>query len=552
MGTAMPRDRNPVNILVVDDQPAKLLSYEVILEELGENLIKATSGRQALELLLRNEVAVILVDVAMPELDGFELASMIRDHPRFAQTALIFVSAVHLSEFDSLRGYEAGAVDYLPVPIVPALLRAKVRVFCDLFRKTRQLEILNAELERRVEARTAELAAANADLEKRVEARTREREEALAQVAQMQKLESLGQLTGGLAHDFNNLLMVVLSNLELARSHVTEDERLTRWLGRAMEAANSGASLTKRMLAFARRQDLKPESVPLSDVVNGMVEMMSHSLDPEVRILADLPSDLPNVRIDRNQLELSLLNLGLNARDAMPSGGRIVINARIADEKQLPEQLTPGSYVNLSIADTGVGMDADTLRRATEPFFSTKRGGKGLGLGLSMVHGLALQSGGAMQIASRLGEGTRVSLWLPVASDARSMEPDATLSPAAAENRRRRVLLVDDDPLVLMATADMLRELGHEPIEMTSAKKALEALRGGERPDLAILDYAMPEMSGVALAELLRETHPGLPLLLATGYSEREKAGGNLPRLDKPYTLTELARQIGFLAGGAK
>jgi CheY-like chemotaxis protein len=168
-----------------------------------------------------------------------------------------------------------------------------------------------------------------------------------------------------------------------------------------------------------------------------------------------------------------------------------------------------------------------------------------------MVHGLALQSGGAMQIASRLGEGTTVLLWLPVASDPRSREPDATLSPAA-ENRRRRVLLVDDDPLVLMATADMLRELGHEPIEMTSAKKALEALRGGERPDLAILDYAMPEMSGVALAELLRETYPGLPLLLATGYSEREKAGGNLPRLDKPYTLTELAREIGSLAAGAK
>lgn len=549
---AVQRDRDPVNILVVDDQPAKLLSYEVILEELGENLIKATSGRQALEQLLRNEVAVILVDVAMPELDGFELAAMIRDHPRFAQIALIFVSAVHMSEIDSLRGYQAGAVDYLPVPIVPALLRAKVRVFCDLFRKTRQLEILNAELERRVEARTAELAAANADLERRVEARTREREEALAQVAQMQKLESLGQLTGGLAHDFNNLLMVVLSNLELARSRVAGDDRLIRWLGRATEAANSGASLTKRMLAFARRQDLKPESVPLSDVVNGMVEMMSHSLDPEVRIVADLPSDLPNIRIDRNQLELSLLNLGLNARDAMPTGGQIVIKARIADEKQLPEELTPGSYVSLSITDTGVGMDADTLRRAADPFFSTKRGGKGLGLGLSMVHGLAHQSGGAMQIVSRLGEGTTVLLWLPVTSDVRVIGLDAAVSAVAVENRPRRVLLVDDDPLVLMATADMLRELGHEPIEMTSAKKALEAVRGGERPDLAILDYAMPEMSGVALAELLREAYPELPLVLATGYSERDKSGGSLPRLDKPYTLAQLSRQIGLLAAGAR
>jgi CheY-like chemotaxis protein len=157
-----------------------------------------------------------------------------------------------------------------------------------------------------------------------------------------------------------------------------------------------------------------------------------------------------------------------------------------------------------------------------------------------------------MQIASRLGEGTTVLLWLPMASDQRAMESDAGPLPAAVEKRRHRVLLVDDDPLVLMATADMLRELGHDPIEMTSAKKALEAVYGGERPDLAILDYAMPEMSGVALAELLRKTYPGLPLLLATGYSEREKAGGNLPRLDKPYTLAELGRQIGLLAGGAK
>ena len=255
----MDRDRGPVNVLLVDDQPSKLLSYEVILGELGENLIMAASGRQALEQLLRHEIAVILIDVAMPELDGFELAAMIREHPRFAQTAIIFVSAVHLSEFDSLRGYQAGAVDYLPVPIVPDLLRAKVRIFCDLYRKTRQLEALNEELERRVEARTAELAAANAELEERVEARTREREAALAQVAEMQKLESLGQLTGGVAHDFNNLLMVVMSNLEMALNRVAEDARLTRWLDRAMEAARRGAALTKHMLAFARRQDLKPE-----------------------------------------------------------------------------------------------------------------------------------------------------------------------------------------------------------------------------------------------------------------------------------------------------
>src|SRR5881409_977519 len=190
-------DHEKVNILLVDDQPAKLLAYEVILKELGENLVVASSGREALEYLLKNEVAIILVDVCMPDLDGFELAAMIREHPRFQKTAIIFVSAIQVTEFDLLRGYAAGAVDYVPVPVDPDLLRAKVRVFAELYRKTRQLETLNAELERRVTARTAELAQANADLERRVEERTREREAALAQVHEMQKVESLGQLTGG-------------------------------------------------------------------------------------------------------------------------------------------------------------------------------------------------------------------------------------------------------------------------------------------------------------------------------------------------------------------
>jgi signal transduction histidine kinase len=539
-------NRDQVNVLLVDDQPAKLLSYEVILEELGENLVKATSGKEALAELLRREFAVILVDVAMPELNGFELAAIIREHPRFEQTAIIFVSAVHLSEFDSLRGYQAGAVDYLQVPIVPGLLRAKVRIFCDLYRKTRELEALNEELEKRVEARTAELAAANADLERRVDARTREREEALAQVAEMQKLEGLGQLTGGVAHDFNNLLMIVMSNLELALNRVAQDAALTRWLSRAMEAAARGAALTKRMLAFARRQDLKPESVPLSDVVKGMVEMMSHSLDPRVRLIVDLPAELPPVRIDRNQLELALLNLGLNARDAMPNGGELLIKARSSDEAHLPVKLNPGSYVRLSVVDTGLGMEAEVLKRASEPFFSTKPIGKGSGLGLSMVHGLTLQSGGAMDITSQPNEGTSVSLWLPVAQEP-ALTERTLQGPSRTGSATRRILLVDDDPLVLAATVDMLRELGHETIETTSAQTALKILGEGERPDLAILDYAMPEMSGSVLAELVLKIYPGLPLLLATGYSEHEESGESLPRLNKPYALAELARQIELL-----
>ena len=530
-----------VNILLVDDQPAKLLSYEVMLEELDEALIKTSSGREALAQLLKTDVAVILVDVSMPELDGFELVAMIREHPRFQNTAIIFVSAIHLSDIDRLKGYEAGAVDYLPVPVVPALLRAKVRVFCDLYRKTRELKNLNAELETRVAERTRELEAWNAELERRVESRTREREEALAQIAEMQKLESLGQLTGGLAHDFNNLLMVVLGNLQLARKHVADQPKLASWLERACDAAEAGAVLTKRMLAFARRQVLKPESVALEDVVPGVVEMMAHSLGPAVRIEVDIPKELPAVVVDRNQLEVALLNLGLNARDAMPQGGTLSIAARAADQA-LPEALNPGEYVILSVADTGIGMDGATLKRACEPFFTTKGVGRGSGLGLSMVQGLSQQSGGTMRITSRPGAGCMISLWLPVAFEEAPRRPSE--SPRGPGNiAARRVLVVDDDPLVLTSTADLLCELGLDPIKCGSPSQALDFLKSNVAPDVAILDFAMPEMTGVELAGQIRELFPTLPVLLATGYADGAAISG-LPRLDKPFSLNELAQQI--------
>src|SRR5205814_6961932 len=256
-----------VNILLVDDQPGKLLGYEVILSELGENLNKSGSANESLEQLLKNDVAVVLIDVCMPDLDGFELAAMIREHPRFQKMAIIFVSAIQVTDLDLLRGYAAGAVDYVPVPVIPDLLRAKVRVFAELYRKTRQLETLNAELEQRVAARTAELAQTNAELERRVEERTRERETALAQVHEMQKLESLGQLTGGVAHDFNNLLTAILGNLDLLTSRLPPQGDVTRLLDGAIRAAERGASLTKRMLAFARRQELNPEAVDVVDLI---------------------------------------------------------------------------------------------------------------------------------------------------------------------------------------------------------------------------------------------------------------------------------------------
>ena len=539
-----------VNILLVDDQPGKLLSHEVILSDLGENLIKAASAREAFEFLIKNDVAVVLIDVCMPELDGFELAAMIREHPRFQKTAIIFVSAIQVTDLDLLRGYAAGAVDYVPVPVVPDLLRAKVRVFAELYRKTRQLETLNAELERRVAERTAELAQANADLERRVEERTREREAALAQVHEMRKVESLGQLTGGVAHDFNNLLMAVLGNLELVRKFLPSDPKVRRLIDGAIQGAERGATLTKRMLAFARRQELKPETVDIPNLVDSMVEMLRRSLGPGIQISTDFQTDLPPTRVDPNQLELALLNLALNARDAMPLGGRLTISAHrerigVGD---MPG-LQPGEYVCIAERDTGEGMNDVTLKRATEPFFTTKGAGRGTGLGLSMVDGLVAQSGGAMRITSQLGAGTTVELWLPISETETAVERPRPPTPQLIEEGRCcRVLVVDDDPIVLAGTAAMLEDLGHVATEVESAEQALSVLQSDSSIDLVITDHAMPGMTGTELAKGIRRKWPELPVVIATGYAELPgDLDPAIPRLSKPYRQQDLAALVARL-----
>jgi signal transduction histidine kinase len=540
-----------VNILLVDDQPGKLLGYEVILSELGENLIKAGSANDALEQLLKNDVAVVLIDVCMPDLDGFELAAMIREHPRFQKMAIIFVSAIQVTDLDLLRGYAAGAVDYVPVPVVPDLLRAKVRVFAELYRKTRQLETLNAELERRVTERTAELAQANSELEHRVEERTREREAALAQVHEMRKVESLGQLTGGVAHDFNNLLMAVLGNLELVRKFLPSDPKIRRLIDGAIQGAERGATLTKRMLAFARRQELKPETVDVPNLVDSMVEMLRRSLGPGIQIKTDFETDLPPTRVDPNQLELALLNLALNARDAMPLGGRLTISAHrerigAGDVPGLP----PGDYVCIAERDTGEGMDEVTLKRATEPFFTTKGAGRGTGLGLSMVDGLVAQSGGAMRITSQQGAGSTVELWLPVA-EAEAVERPRPVAPQRVqESRCCRVLVIDDDPIVLAGTAAMLEDLGHTATEVDSAEQGLKILQSDASIDLVITDHAMPGMTGTELAKRIRRKWPELPVIIATGYAELPgELDPSVPRLSKPYRQQDLAAVVAQLVG---
>ncbi len=549
---------DPVNILLVDDQPAKLLSYEVILEQLGENLIKARSGREALEHLLRADVAVILVDVCMPDQDGFELVAMIREHPRFQKTPIIFVSAIMMAEPDQLRGYDAGAVDYVSVPVVPEVLRAKVKVFTELYRKNRELERLNAELERRVAERTAQLEASSAELhlfneklESRIEERTREREEALAQLFEAQKLDTIGQITGGVAHDFNNLLMAALGSLHLLRKRLHREERTDRLLDNAVQALDRGTALTQRLLAFARRQELKPQAVDIPGIVVGMDDLLQRAIGPGIALVKELPATLPPVLVDANQLELALLNLVVNARDAMPNGGTVTAKAELAtvssDNPQTP--LMPGRYVCIQVRDTGSGMDESTLEKAANPFFTTKGPGKGTGLGLSMVQGLAAQSGGTLVLTSRVGIGTNATLWLPTAGEAEMSAPAPRLEdtqPSEGAPASRVILLVDDDPLVSMGTAAMLEDLGHRVVEVNSGAKALNALLKDGQIDLVITDHAMPGMTGAELARQIRVSRPELPIILASGYAEipDEEGVADLVRLGKPFAQSQLASAI--------
>jgi signal transduction histidine kinase len=549
----------PVNILLVDDQPAKLLSYRVILEDLGEVLLTASSGREALATLLKNDVAVLLIDVQMPDLDGFELAAMIREHPRFQQTALIFVSAIHLSDLDRLRGYRAGAVDYVPVPVVPDVLRAKVRVFAELHRKTRQLERLNVELEHRVAERTAALEESaralrhlNEDLERRIDLRTREREQALAQLLEAQKMETIGHLTGGVAHDFNNLLMAMLGNLELLKKRVPEEPSVRRLIENAIKGVERGAALTQRLLAFARRQELRPATVEIPALVAGMNELLGRVIGTDVTIAEDMAPGLPPVLIDENQLELALLNLAVNARDAMPDGGVITFSAAAvsADAPDAPKGLKPGGYVRLTVADNGVGMDKAVLSRAIEPFYTTKGVGKGTGLGLSMVHGLAAQSGGALALSSRLGEGTRIDIWIPESERLAEVDVQTTgpqIDASAMTIPPLTILVVDDDVLVCTGTAAMLEDLGHTVFEAHSGAEALVLLESGQQIDLLVTDQLMPKMTGTELIQIVRERWPGLPFILATGYAEQSAGPGpviNLPRLAKPFRQEELERML--------
>ena len=469
---------------------------------------------------------------------GGMCAGAAAQHSAHLPTALAYIlpAALPLALRFAFDGSARGAASAAMILVFLAALTATGRQSSLRFGELLRLQLALAR-------RTSDLDATN-DRLRREMAEHRETE---ATLRQAQKMEAMGQLTGGIAHDFNNLLTVVLGSLELLRKRIPADDAgATRLLDNAVQGAQRGAALTQRLLAFGRRQALTPERVDVPALVRAMSDLLRSSVGNGVQIETRFPILSAFAHVDANQLELALLNLAVNARDAMPAGGTLTIAAR---EEEVGSdgrgRLSLGSYVVLSVTDTGEGMDGATLKQAMEPFFTTKAIGKGTGLGLSMVYGLAIQSGGQLVLHSRQGEGTTVELWLPRA-EAAALLPLAAPEPAYVKpDRRRVVLLVDDDPLVLTSMAAMLDELGHTVVEARSARQALEMLRDGTEVDLVITDYSMPEMTGLQLAEELGRLRPGLAVLLATGYIISK---GPIPSrttpLAKPFGSNALARAI--------
>lgn len=367
---------------------------------------------------------------------------------------------------------------------------------------------------------------------------------------QAQKLEAIGQLTGGIAHDFNNLLMAVLGSLQILQKRLPDDPQLTPLVTNAIRGAERGAALTQRLLAFSRRQELDVRAVDVEELIHGMLELVRRSLDANTVIDVACEPGLPRILTDANQFETALINLIVNARDAMPSGGTIRLSAATRQVPKPRGLLAAGTHVAISVSDTGEGMDEETRARATSPFFTTKGIGKGTGLGLSMVQGLTEQSGGQLLLESEKGVGTTVSMLLPavVAEDAAHLLPkeEVTLvNDMPHLHRALTILAVDDDALVLMNTTLMLEDLGHTVIEAYNGEEALKVLEAGQVVDMVITDHSMPKMTGAELAHRIRATQPQLPIVLATGYAELPSGETiQLPRLPKPFSQQQLKASI--------
>ena len=515
-----------------------------MLEEAGLSCAVAEGIADLVALLADGAGFALVTEEALSSADLHALARWIQEQPEWSDFPFILLTkrGGGLERNPAAGRYLGmlGNVTFLERPFHPTTLLSLAQ--SSLRGRRRQYE---------ARARLEELHALATDLEKRVEERTAEHAFTVAQLHEAQKLETLGQLTGGVAHDFNNLLTPITGTLDLLqRKYAESDPRSARLIANALQAADRAKTLVQRLLGFARRQALRTQAVDLAALLTGMRDLIASSVGSTVELHVRHDANLPPALADPNQLELAILNLCVNARDAMPGGGALTILAEeVAVGPRSEAKLTPGLYIRLSVIDAGCGMDADTLARAVEPFFSTKETGRGTGLGLSMVHGLAAQLGGGFALSSEPGKGTRADLYLPIADKLAPRERERASRPARAVGRTLSILLVDDEDIVRIGTAEMIRDLGHIVIEANGGAEALAKVAGGVAIDVVITDYKMPRMDGAELARRIRETHPHVPVLIITGYTGTSDEALDLPRLAKPFGQAEIAAALATLVG---
>jgi signal transduction histidine kinase len=610
-------------ILIVDDDERNLLALSQVLEPVAE-VVCAASGRDALRELLKGDFAVILLDVFMPGMDGYETAALIRQREQTGRIPIIFLSAVNKETEHLMRGYGMGAVDYVFKPVDPMILRSKVSVFVDLFDMRRQLEdserrqatilralpmaiyeaieradepvvrqfvggdlthflgaqadsVLTGErdwqdwihpedrqrlsLERTGDAITMEYRWIGPDgtkrhlLDQRVATSangSRRRwagtlldvtaqKELEAQLVHAGKLDALGQLTGGVAHDFNNLLAAMLSGISILERRLEIGEREQMVIDHMRNAATHGSELVRRMMAFARQQDLSPTSIDPGSLCDSVAGLVDHTLGGLVTVEWRCPERRLNLFVDRSQLELALMNLIINARDAMPGGGEIQVSIDEVDE---PTDERP--MLRIRVADSGCGIPHEVLAKITEPFFTTKETGKGTGLGLSMVSGFVHQSGGELHIDSAEGRGTTVDLLLPATADAPPGQYDDQEAGDAFSGKH--LLLIDDDEGVRSVLAEQFRDAGAKVEDYARGEAAIEAVaRDPSCFDFVLCDFAMPGLDGLETLGRIAELAPGASLAIMTGNADdpRLANSGSVVILRKPLQLYDVASAFG-------
>ncbi|RVU17248.1 response regulator [Methylobacterium oryzihabitans] len=542
----------PLHILLLEDSDLDAELLGAVLDDAGlVHRIDRVMTRDAFAAAARTcGHDLVLADYVLPTFDGLAALALARD--LCPATPFVFVSGT-LGEDVAVEALKGGATDYVTkqrldrLPRVIARALAEARAHAERRSAEGALREVNETLEARVAERTRALAEANAELKRQIEERERV-EEALRQA---QRLEAVGQLTSGVAHDFNNLLTVIAGNIEFLE-RVVPDDRSRRRLDMMRGAAERGARLTAQLLAFSRRQRLEPKPVQLNQTVASMRDLLQSSIGGAVRIEMTLQPDLWSALVDATQIELIILNLAINARDAMAVGGCLTIetaNVHLTAPPARPEEPAAGDYVMVAVSDTGTGIRPEVLARVFEPFFTTKEVGKGSGLGLAQVFGFAKQSGGGVRIDTVVGEGTSVKVYLPrVAAGTRAPEvPRAGTDGAAprAPGDRPVVLVVDDDGAVREITVTKLSEAGYEIREAGSGLAALQAIALDPRVDLVVLDFAMPGMNGAEVAVEIRRRWPGMPYLFVTGYADHaalaiDGAVGEDRIVQKPFRDGEL------------